>query len=109
MEKANVKTFHVMPCDTGWVIKEETSQVNSFYNKRSEAIAAARELSRGQESQLIIHVDAGREHKTNSHSPAPLLPKKTRKVLFPHTPTVTNKEAIRKAVRELILERDRRY
>ena len=50
------KNQHVIPVGDKWGIKGEgNSRLTSTFDRQSDAIAAAREISRNQHSELFIH------------------------------------------------------
>lgn len=103
MAKRKSKRFHVLPRDGGWTVRAEgDSRTTSVHATQREAIEAAREIARNHASELVIHGRDGRIRERDSYSPDPLPPKSPREVLFPTTPIVTSKKAIKKAVNEVI-------
>lgn len=65
---AKRKTFHLVHNpDGGWDLKGSgTERVSGHYKTKKEAEAAAREISRNQGSELIIHGKNGRIQSVES-------------------------------------------
>lgn len=72
----NRREHHVVPAsDGGWNIKKGGAQRASVhYDNKSEAISAAREISRHQHSELVIHNRNGRISQSDSHGRDPYPP-----------------------------------
>ena len=69
------KNQHVVPTRGRWGIKGEgNSRLTSTFDRQSDAIAAARQISRNQSSELIIHGRNGqiRERDSHGNDPFPL-------------------------------------
>ena len=71
------KTHHVVPkSDGGWNIKKGgASRSSGNFSRKQDAIDRAREISRKQHSELIIHNRGGKILKTDSHGNDPCPPK----------------------------------
>ncbi|MBW1697571.1 MAG: DUF2188 domain-containing protein [Deltaproteobacteria bacterium] len=71
------KTHHVVPqSDGGWNIKKGgASRSSGHFGRKQDAIDRAREISRKQHSELIIHNRDGKISKTDSHGNDPCPPK----------------------------------
>ena len=70
------KTQHVVPHEDGWAVKGEGNQrATSVHNTQQQAIDAAREIARNQQSELIIHRPNGRIRDKDSHGQDPFPPK----------------------------------
>ena len=67
---------HVVPHEDGWAVKGEGNQrATSVHNTQQQAIDAAREIARNQQSELIIHRPNGRIRDKDSHGQDPFPPK----------------------------------
>ena len=65
---------HVVPHDGGWAVKPAGGQrASSVHDTQREAIERGREISRNQNSELLIHGRDGRirERDTHGHDPYP--------------------------------------
>ncbi|BBG88103.1 MULTISPECIES: DUF2188 domain-containing protein [Aeromonas] len=70
------KNQHVVPHEDGWAVKGEGNQrATSVHNTQQQAIDAAREIARNQQSELIIHRPNGRIRDKDSHGQDPFPPK----------------------------------
>jgi hypothetical protein len=71
------KTHHVVPNKGGgWNVKRGGAQRSSdHFDRKQDAIDRAREISRNQNSELIIHNQNGRISRTDSHGNDPCPPK----------------------------------
>ena len=70
------KNQHVVPTRGRWGIKGEgNSRLTSTFDKQSDAIAAARQISRNQSSELIIHGRNGQIRERDSHGNDPFPPR----------------------------------
>jgi len=71
------KTHHVVPNpDGGWDIKKGGGNRSSgHFEKKSDAVDRGRELSRNQESELVIHRKDGSIQNADSHGGDPFPPK----------------------------------
>jgi len=100
------KNQHVVPYRNEWAVRGEGNErLTSIHRTQAEAIEAARELAKNQQSELVIHRSDGRIRDRDSYSDDPLPPKSPRKVLFPPKPGETDPAKIRTAVREVLSER----
>lgn len=62
------KNQHVVPVEGKWGIRGEgNSRLTSIHDTQAEAIDAAREISRNQGSELLIHGRDGRIRDRDSH------------------------------------------
>jgi hypothetical protein len=105
MAQSKNKNLHVIPRGAGWaVVSEGGKRVTSVHATQRAAIQAGRELARYRSGELVIHGRDGRIRARDSYSTESHPPKEPRKVLFPVTPTVTDKKAIKQAVLEVIRE-----
>jgi uncharacterized protein YdaT len=70
------KEHHVVPKDGGWAVKKSGAKrtTKNFENK-SEAVDFARDISKNQGSELIIHGRDGKIQKADSHGKDPIPPK----------------------------------
>jgi len=74
------KSHHVVPNkDGGWDIKKGGGKksIKNFSNKQ-EAVDKAREISKNQKSELVIHKKDGKIQNKDSHGNDPCPPKDTR-------------------------------
>lgn len=70
------KNQHVVPHDGQWAVLGEGNQrVTKITRTQQEAIDIAREISRNQESELLIHRPYGRIRARDSHGNDPYPPK----------------------------------
>lgn len=70
------KNQHVVPHEDGWAVKGEGNQrATSVHNTQQQAIDAAREIARNQQSELIIHRPNGHIRDKDSHGQDPFPPK----------------------------------
>ena len=70
------KNQHVVPTRGRWGIKGEgNSRLTSTFDKQSDAIAAARQISRNQSSEHIIHGRNGQIRERDSHGNDPFPPR----------------------------------
>ena len=59
------KNQHVVPNNGRWGVRgEKNSKLTSTFDTQAEAIARAREISRNQQSELLIHSRNGRHKRT---------------------------------------------
>ena len=105
-KKSLVKYLHVFyHYPEGWVIHTERYRDISSHDTRREAVEVARALAKQNEITLAIHHRNGRVEKWEHYNREPLPPKR-RKVLYPTDPPRTaTVEAIKRAVSEVINER----
>ena len=67
---------HVVPHKDGWAVKPEGGQrAGSVHDTQREAIDRAREVSRNQNSELLVHGRDGRIRERDSHGHDPNPPK----------------------------------
>jgi len=105
MPKTKSKNQHVIPYQDKWAVRGEGNErLTSVQNTQSEAINIAREIARNQRSDVIIHRTDGRIRERDSYGGEPLPPRSPRRVLFPSTPSVSDKERIRVVVNEVLCE-----
>ena len=70
------KNQHVVPVGDKWGIKGEGySRLTSTFDRQSDAIAAARLISRNQHSELFIHGRNGQIRERDSHGNDPFTPR----------------------------------
>ena len=70
------KNQHVVPTRGRWGIKGEgNSRLTSTFDRQSDAIAAAQQISRNQSSELIIHGRNGQIRERDSHGNDPFPPR----------------------------------
>lgn len=99
------KNQHVIPYKDGWAVRGEGNERNTrVHDTQAEAIEAAREIAKNQQSDLVIHRSDGRIRDRDSYGNDPFPPKEPRKVLFPATRSVTGQKKIKEAVKEVIRE-----
>lgn len=68
------KNQHVVPHRGGWAVRGAGSQrATGVFETQQEAISRAREISRNQSSELMIHSRNGqiRERDSHGHDPHP--------------------------------------
>lgn len=66
---------HVVPRDGGWAVKPEGGRASSIHDTQREAIDRAREVSRNQNSELLVHGRDGKIRERDSHGHDPYPPK----------------------------------
>lgn len=71
------KTHHVVPASHGgWNIRKGRSErVSAHFDIKQEAVERAREISRNQGSELVIHNLDGKISQSDSHGNDPCPPK----------------------------------
>jgi len=71
------KTHHVVPSSQGgWNIKKGGAEkASGHFDRKHDAIDQAREISRNQESELVIHNRDGKISQSDSHGNDPNPPK----------------------------------
>jgi hypothetical protein len=71
------KTHHVVPSsEGGWDIKKGgASRGSGHFSHKEKAIDRAREISRNQRTELLIHNRDGKISRTDSHGGDPCPPK----------------------------------
>ena len=72
------KSTHVVPnkFKTGWDIKQSGAKRSSgHFDTKRKAIDRAREISRNQRTELVIHNKDGRISRKDSHGNDPFPPK----------------------------------
>ena len=69
------KQQHVVPHPAGWAVKREgAARASSVHRTQADAIDVARQISRNQRSELIIHGQDGRIRQQDSHGHDPSPP-----------------------------------
>lgn len=67
---------HVVPRPEGWAVQKSNGlRASSLHDTQQEAINAARELARKQETELVIHGRNGQIREKNSYGNDPFPPK----------------------------------
>jgi len=71
------KSTHVVPKSSGgWNIKQSGAQRSSgHFNRKQDAIDRARQISRNQDTELVIHNKDGRISQKDSHGNDPFPPR----------------------------------
>lgn len=70
------KNQHVVPAKGKWGVRGEgNSKLTSIFNTQAAAIAKAREISRNQQSELLIHGRNGRIRERDSYGNDPFPPR----------------------------------
>ena len=70
------KNQHVVPTGGRWSIRGEgNSRLTSTFDRQSDAIAAARQITRNQNSELFIHGRNGQIRERDSHGKDPFPPR----------------------------------
>jgi len=70
------KNQHVVPHDGQWAVRAEGSErVTSVHPTQREAIETAREISRNQGSEMLIHGRDGRIRERDTHGNDPYPPR----------------------------------
>lgn len=69
------RNHHVVPHGDEWAVTREGGErPSSVHSTQKEAIARAREVSRNQETELIVHGRDGRIRYRDSHGGDPFPP-----------------------------------
>jgi hypothetical protein len=72
------KTHHVVPSGSGWkVVKGGSKRASGHFTNKEVAVSRAREISRNQNSELVIHNRDGKISSADSHGNDPCPPKDT--------------------------------
>jgi uncharacterized protein YdaT len=71
------KTYHVVPAPQGgWNVKKGgATRASNHFDKKQDAIDRAREISRNQSSELVIHKKDGTIARKDSYGHDPLPPR----------------------------------
>lgn len=70
------KNQHIVPNNGRWGVRGEgNSKLTSTFDTQAEAIARAREISRNQQSELLIHGRNGRIRERDSYGNDPYPPR----------------------------------
>jgi len=70
------KNQHVLPHEGGWQVKGEgNSRATVVTDTKQQSVDIAREISRNQQSELIIHNRNGQIGQKDSHGHDPFPPK----------------------------------
>lgn len=70
------KNQHVVPHKDGWAVKGAGNQrATSVHETQQQAIDTAREITRNQHSELVIHRPNGQIRDKDSHGHDPFPPK----------------------------------
>lgn len=74
--KGSGKTHHVVPNRSGgWDVKRGGSErASSHHDRKADAVAAGRDVSRSQQTELKIHNRDGRIGQSDSHGGDPKPP-----------------------------------
>jgi hypothetical protein len=74
------KTHHVVPnSDGGWDVKKGGGDRSSgHFDRKQDAVDRAREISRNQSTELVIHNKDGKISQSDSHGGDPCPPKDKR-------------------------------
>lgn len=76
MQKFMGKNQHVVPNNGNWGVRGEgNSKLTAICRTQREAIAIAREISRNQNSELVIHRPNGQIRARDSHGNDPFPPR----------------------------------
>ncbi len=70
------KNQHVVPVNSQWGVRGEgNKRYTALFKTQAEAITRAREISRNQSSELLIHGRNGQIRERDSHDHDPYPPK----------------------------------
>jgi hypothetical protein len=70
------KNQHVVPADGEWGVRGEgNSRLTSVHENQSEAIEAARDIARNQQSELFVHGRNGQIRERDSYGNDPFPPR----------------------------------
>lgn len=70
------KNQHVVPAGDSWGVRGEGNErLTSLHDTQAEAIEAAREIARNQQSELVIHRPDGRIRDKDTYGRDPFPPR----------------------------------
>ena len=70
------KNQHVVPHSDGWAVKGAgNTRATSVHGTQRDAIEAARDITRNQRSEMLIHGENGRIRERNTYGDDPNPPK----------------------------------
>lgn len=70
------KNQHVVPHSDGWAVKGAgNTRATSVHGTQRDAIEAARDIARNQQSEMLIHGENGRIRERNTYGDDPNPPK----------------------------------
>jgi uncharacterized protein YdaT len=73
---ATKRNQHVVPCGDDWAVRGAGSaRATEIIPKKAEAVSRAREISRNQGTELIVHGRDGKIQSRDSHGRDPFPPK----------------------------------
>ena len=73
---SNKRDQHVVPHQDAWAVRGAGAQrVTETFDRKSDAVDRAREISRNQQSELVIHGRDGKIQSKDSHGHDPFPPK----------------------------------
>ena len=73
---SNKRDQHVVPHQDGWAVRGAGAQrATETLDRKSDAVDRAREISRNQQSELVIHGRDGKIQSKDSHGHDPFPPK----------------------------------
>lgn len=73
------KNVHVVPHDDGWAVRREGNErSSSVHDTQRDAIDAAREAARRDQSELFIHGKDGKIRDRDSYGNDPFPPRDTK-------------------------------
>jgi uncharacterized protein YdaT len=75
--KVMAKEHHVVPNEEkGWCVKTDNAKrASACFEKKQDAVDYAREVSKNQKTELVIHNKDGKIAKKDSHGNDPFPPK----------------------------------
>lgn len=73
----NPRSHHVVPnSDGGWDVKRDgAKRISGHYDKKQDAVDAARKISQNQNTELFIHGKNGLIQNRDSHGNDPFPPR----------------------------------
>lgn len=72
---SNKRDQHVVPHQDGWAVRGAGAQrATETFDRKSDAVDRAREISRNQQSELVIHGRDGKIQSKDSHGHDPFPP-----------------------------------
>lgn len=73
---AKKKQHHVVPHGKEWAVKKAGSKrASAVLHTKEETVKAGREISKNQQTELVIHKKGGKIQKSDSHGNDPNPPK----------------------------------
>ncbi len=75
---ASRQTHHVVPNPQGWAVKKGgADRASKLFDRKSDALHYARQVSQNQHTELVVHGTDGKIQSADSHGSDPCPPKDT--------------------------------